>query len=68
VFSSGTSVNVNRTAGFGVLQDYLDEVMSSPVSVSNFVQSKVEDYLQSVIHCITSASRSLDIPLQLPEL
>lgn len=66
MFSSGTSVNVNRTAGFGVLQDYLDDMMSSPVS--DFVKSKVEDYLQSVIHCITSASRSLDIPLQLPEL
>ena len=66
MFSSGTSVNVNRIAGFGVLQDYLDDVMTSPVS--DFVQSKVEDYLQSVIHCITSASRSLQIPLQLPEL
>lgn len=66
VFSSGTSVNVNRTAGFGVLQDYLDDLMSSPFP--NFVQSKVEDYLQSVIHCITSASRSLDIPHHLPEL
>ena len=66
MFSSGTSVNVNRTAGFGVLQDYLDDVMSSPAS--DFIQSKVEEYLQSVIHCITSASRSLHIPLQLPEL
>lgn len=66
MFSSGSSVNVNRTAGFGVLQDYLDDVMSYPVS--DFVQNKVEDYLQSVIHCITSASRSLYIPLQLPEL
>ena len=66
MFSSGTSVNVNRTAGFGVLQDYLDDVMSSPVS--DFVRTKVEDYLHSVIHCITSASHSLQIPLQLPEL
>jgi hypothetical protein len=66
VFSSGMSVNVNRTVGFGVLQDFLDDVMSSPVS--DFVASKVEDYMRSVIHCITSASRSLQIPLQLPEL
>lgn len=66
MFSPGTSINVNRTAGFGVLQDYLDDMMSSPVR--DFVQSKVEDYLQSVIHCITSASRSLRISLQLPEL
>lgn len=66
VFSPGASVNVNRTAGFGVLQDLLDDMMSSPVS--DFVQSKLEDYLQSVIHCITSASHGLHIPLQLPEL
>lgn len=65
MFSPGISVDVNRTAGFGVLQDLLDDAVSSPVS--DFVQSKVEDYLQSVIHCLTSASDGLHIPLQVPE-
>lgn len=66
MFSPGKSVNVNRTAGFGTLQDLLDDLVSSPVA--DFVRTKVEDHLQSLIHCIISAALGLRIPLHLPVL
>jgi hypothetical protein len=57
---------MNGTAGFGVLQDLLDNLVSYPVS--DFVKTKVENHLQSLIHCIISGALSLQVPLQLPML
>lgn len=66
MFSPRLSVNVNGTAGFGTLQDLLDNLVSSPVA--DFVRTKVEDHLQCLIQRIISAALGLHVPLHLPVL
>ncbi|XP_069688698.1 N-acetylated-alpha-linked acidic dipeptidase 2-like [Periplaneta americana] len=66
VFSPVESISVNSTVGFATLQNLMDDLSASPLSA--LVRTQVEAHLESLVHCISSATHGLGIPIQPPVL